>query len=321
MKELEPNIFYSDRVRDYSRKVVMENRDIVTIDDKSVENELVGNLSEFKNLLKESDDPFATDELSPENELGLSLFLDVVNFCYCNPYSKRDYIYIDMRGKSIGRARGLKAAMTEAEVNWGSTREVSKISPTEWSKMIQLGSNKDFYLGEDRGKRISEFAGKLFQSGFKNISHFLTFAEFNTEYLLPVLDKSGYFDDEFQKRSQLAISMMNGVLKRRFDKEFKGLDTLTIMADYRLPQVMYNFGAIKLPEELKDKLMKQEIIESGSPTEISLRAASVVVGEKVSKLMDINESEVDSLLWTLSQKMSDEKKLTIPHMLVATDKY
>lgn len=321
MKEKEPITHYSDNVRGYSHKIVETHKDLLLIDNFILESTFVSELRRFKESPKQGSDPFATENLTAENELGLNLFLDLVNFCFSNPYSLEEYTYTDKTGHVIKRSTGLKTAMSETEINWGSTREVAKINPDEWAKSIQLDKNKDFYLGEDRGKRISEFAGKLVRSGFKNVSDFLTFTEYDTEILLPILDKSGYFDDKFQKRSQLAISMMDGVLNRRFSKKFKGTENLTIMADYRLPQVMYNFGAIKLSEGLLGKLTRQEILESDSPEELSLRAASVVVGENISKILEINENEVDALLWTLSQKMAREGTLKIPHMLVATDKY
>lgn len=321
MKETEPIRHYSDNVRDYSHRIVETHQDVLLIDNFVLESTFISQLQNFQNLAKQNGDPFATESLTPENELGLNLFLDVVNFCYSNPYSHEDYTYTHKSGATIKRSSGLKTAMSESGINWGNTTEVAKMSQNQWADVVQLKNNKDFYLGVDRGKRIAEFAGKMAQSGFKHVSDFIEFAEYDTEKLLPILDKSGYFNDKFQKRSQLAISMMNGVLKRRFDKEFKGLENLTIMADYRLPQVMYNFGAIKLSEWLLEKLAKQEVIESGSREELTLRAASVVVGEKVSKILNISESDVDKLLWTLSQKMAKDGKLTIPHMLVATDEY
>lgn len=321
MKEKEPITHYSDNVRDYSHKIVEENKDLLLIDNFILESTFVSELRKFKDSLKSAGDPFSTDNLTAENELGLNLFLDVINFCFSNPYSHSDYSYTNKVGEVIKRSTGLKTAMSESAINWGNTREVAKISPVEWAKAIQLDKNEDFYLGQDRGKRISEFAGKLVRSGFKNISDFLKFTEYDTEILLPILDKSGYFDDKFQKRSQLAISMMNGVLKRRFGKEFKGTENLTIMADYRLPQVMYNFGAIKLSEGLLAKLTRQEVLESDSPQELTLRAASVVIGENISRILGIDENQVDALLWTLSQKMARGGALKIPHMLVPTDRY
>ncbi len=321
MKEKEPSRHFSDDVRDYSHKIVDTHKDILTIDDFILESTFASELRKFQESSKSVGDPFATETLTPENELGLNLFLDVVNFCYSNPYSHEDYIYTTKDGNTIKRSTGLKTAMSESEVNWGNTREVSKISQNEWANVVQLDKNKDFYLGQDRGKRITELAAKLAQSGFKKITDFLAFSEYDTEIMLPILDKSGYFDDRFKKRSQLAISMMNGVLKRRFNKEFSGIANLTIMADYRLPQVMYNSGAIKLSEGLLTKLTRQEVLEDNSPGELALRAASVVIGEKLAKILGTNETEIDTLLWTLSQKMAKEGTLTIPHMLVATDKY
>lgn len=321
MTEREPVRHFSDSVRDYSHKIVETHRDLLLIDNSILESTFADDLRKFQESSKLSSDPFATENLTAENELGLNLFLDVINFCFSSPYSHNDYIYTDKSGGVIKRSTGLKAAMSDAEINWGNTREVAKISENQWTNVVQLDKNKDFYLGIDRGKRIAEFAGKMAQSGFKYVTNFLDFAQYDTEIVLPILDKSGYFDDKFQKRSQLAIRMMNGVLKRRFDKEFKGTENLTIMADYRLPQVMYNFGAIKLSEGLLEKLTRQEVLESDSPEELVLRAASVVVGENISKILGVDESEVDVLLWTLSQKMANEDALKIPHMLVATDKY
>lgn len=84
---------------------------------------------------------------------------------------------------------------------------------------------------------------------------------------------------------------------------------------------MFAITHIKLSEELLEKLTRQEVLESDSPEELVLRAASVVVGENISKILGVDESEVDVLLWTLSQKMANEDALKIPHMLVATDMY
>lgn len=320
MAEKETTRTFSNKVREYSRNVIDTlSNNIISIDYNSVELNLLSKLRDFQKSSK-SEQNFVDTTLTAENELGLNLFLNVVNFCYKNPFTSNEYKYKNRSGEAIKRATGLKAAMTDADVNWGSLVEVAGLNDKKWSEIVQLENNKDFYLGADRGSRITEMAGKMLRS-FNNISEFLEFAEYDAEKVLPILGRSGYFTDEFQKRSQLAVSMMNGVLKSRFQKELKGVDSLTVMADYRLPQVMYNFGAIELSSGLKDNLMKHNVIESGSPEELSLRAASVLIGERLSKLMGINENDVDQLLWTLSQKMSAAGELKIPHMLVATDKY
>lgn len=324
MKEVSKNptneVFYNDRVRDYSREILNVSGDILQINER-FEIDLANQLIIQKAEINENHNLLVDATISEDNELGLTLFLDVVNFCYQNPFSKEVYVYASPDGKFIKRATGLKAAMRDSKINWGNTREVSQISSAQWNDVIQLDRNKDFYLGMDRGTRIAEFAGKLSSSGFKSVMDLLIFSEYDAGTLLPILAKSGYFNDDFQKRSQLAINMMDGVLKRRFDRELKNTTDLTVMADYRLPQIMYNFGVIELSTSLKQKLLDQKVIDSGSPEELALRAASVIIGEKLSKLLKINECDVDNLLWNLAHKMEDEKRLAIPHMLVATDKY
>jgi len=312
---------FTDSVRELSRKIVDASSEILTINNEALERDLASRLQTLQNEPKSNSDLFADESLSPENELGLNLFLDVVNFCYQNPYTQKSYEYINKEGKSKSRSTGLKAAMAESGINWGNTKEVADLTPEKWAEIIQLDKNKEFYLGTERGKRIAGFAFTLAAHGFKNITGFLTYVEYDTENLLPTLNGSGYFTDEFAKRSQLSVNMMDGVLKRRFSKEFKGMETLTVMADYRLPQLMYNFGTIELAENLRAKLMKQEIIETRSPEELALRAATITVGEKLSKLMGMSEGQVDSLLWTLAGDLGRNGKLTIPHMLVPTDKY
>jgi len=321
MKEKEPKVVFTDRVREMSHKIVERSTDILTVNNLLIETDLVKRLQEFQNTPKTGPDPFVEDYLAPENELGLNLFLDVVNFCYRDPVSRQDYVYVNKEGQKKPRSIGLKAAMPEADINWGSIAEVANIDPEKWREIIQLDKNQDFYLGAERGKRISLFAKKLFFSGSSDITDFLISAKYDTDLLLPALENSGFFTDEFQKRSQLAVNMMDGVLRRRFSLQIKGTENLTIMADYRLPQLMYNFGAINLNEKLKDKLMSEEIIESGSDDERALRAASVVIGEKLSNIMELPEGKIDSLLWKMAVDMGLKGLFEIPHMLVATDKY
>jgi len=319
--ERETGKFFTDGVRELAHRIVDTSTEILAIDHEVLEQDLLKRLQVYQNELKNRPDPFTDEILSPENELGLNLFLNVANFCFQVPQTSKSYSYTNKEGKVLPRFTGLKAAMVESGVNWGNTMEVSNLSSKKWAGIIQLKRNKEFYLGAERGRRMAEFALTFDHSGFRNITEFLALCVYDTEILLPVLSNSGYFSDEFQKRSQLAVNMMNGVLKRRFNTEFKGMDTLTVMADYRLPQLMYNFGTIKLSEKLLGQLMRQEVIETGSSEERVLRAATIVVGEKLSKLMGIPEGQVDSLLWGLAVDLGRDGKLIIPHMLVPTDKY
>jgi hypothetical protein len=319
MKERDLWEYSPNRVRELSHRIINKTQ-VLSIDYSIVRGDLM-TVADLQDSKKTGSDPFANEELTAVNEVGLNLFLNVVNFCYMDPLSKAEYGYKNKKGQLVSRATGLKAAMAESGVNWGDMWEVSNLTERKWAEIAQLDNNKDFFLGAERGKRIRLFANKLFNEGHDNVLQFLDCADLKTDKLLKCFVESGFFTDEFEKRAQLAVSMLDGVVRRRFGTGFEGTGTLTVMADYRLPQLMYNFGAIKLSDELQKKLESGTVIESGSEEERSLRAAAVVVGESLSGYMDIPESKVDMLLWKLASDMGKKGELKIPHMLVATDKY
>jgi len=319
--EKETIITTPEGVREMSHRILKASTDILTINYESLEGELLPKLQEFQRENNSNSNSSTNGDMSFENELGLRLFLDVVNFCYQDPYSGREYIYTDKTGQPIRRTYGLTTAMKESGINWGDISEVSKLAPENWAKTIQLDKNDGFYLGEERGKRIKGFATQLLDRGFYNVSEYIYFYQHDSAKILSDFAQNGFFNDDFLKRAQLAVRDLDTTLKKRFNEQLFGTEKLTVMADYRLPQLMYNFGTIILSNSLREKLENKKIIMSGSREELALRAATITVGEELSKLMNITEADVDLLLWMLAVKMGKSNELFIPHMLVPTDKY
>ena len=320
MQEREKSETYAEGVRELSVSILQNSKDILSVDFDLVEGSLLTKLQELKSERK-SNVFFEELRLSPEDELGLNLFLSSINFCYQDPKTHSEYTFLNKEGEVDRRSLGLKSAMAESGVPWGDFSSVSEITAEKWKEMLQLSKKNPIYLGTERGRRVVRLAEQMLALGLNTPTDLVKYCEFDSEKLLMVLDKSGFFEDEFMKRSQLAVHVMDGVLKRRFDAKLEGTDRLTVMADYRLPQLMYNFGAIKLSTGLHEKLMRSESIETGSREEKTLRAAAIVIGRRVSELMGIPEAETDSLLWTLAVRMGFKNQLPIPHMIVATDKY
>ena len=85
--------------------------------------------------------------------------------------------------------------------------------------------------------------------------------------------------------------------------------------------MFYNLGAVVLSPVLKERLIRQQPLISESREELALRASVIAIAEQLAGLMKISEAEVDTLLWETSQHMARAGEMTIPHMLVATDKY
>lgn len=92
------------------------------------------------------------------------------------------------------------------------------------------------------------------------------------------------------------------------------------MADYRLPQVFFNTGVLRLDEPLLTKLTNGVVLEKNSEDELLLRAYTIDICNRLAKLMQKTEAEVDGMVWSYSQEMITRSKV-ISAPRVATDCY
>jgi hypothetical protein len=93
------------------------------------------------------------------------------------------------------------------------------------------------------------------------------------------------------------------------------------MADYRLPQVLYNFNIIGLNKSLKEKITGRKIFQKNEKDEIILRAWTIVICEYIANKTGLSEEKVDNAIWNISQEMLKKRQLKIPAILVETDCY
>jgi hypothetical protein len=306
-------------VRSMATEIICNSTDLLTIDNSIVSGSLNQNLTNFRSHRLES--LLSTPRLSWECELGLCLFFNSVNFCYREPSSGKEYQYTTREGRSLKRTAAFFTALSESGVDWNDLEQVVDVSLARWLELTQLSENNILYLGLERRERIVGLANFLSGMEIKTVQGFIEIKDFDSLKITQSLIDSGFFKDEFLKRAQVALKMINTVLEVRNGRRLNGIDMLTCMADYRIPQVFYNLGAVKLSPELKHQLISQEPILSGSRVELALRATVIVIGLQLANLMGINEAEVDTLLWEYSQQMDKSEQMKIPHMLVATDKY
>jgi hypothetical protein len=117
----------------------------------------------------------------------------------------------------------------------------------------------------------------------------------------------------FLKPNQLLY--LEYILAKGLSKKYEDeLESLTIFADYKIPQIFINFGLIEIPEIYLKKLKEKRIIKKFSLFENELRWASILLGEKLSKNLKIPSYKIDNVLWNISHKI----KLKIPAPKVKT---
>jgi len=90
---------------------------------------------------------------------------------------------------------------------------------------------------------------------------------------------------------------------------FEDIETLTMFADYRVPQVLLHFGALKYSARLLEVLEKGDEMRNGDRLEVEIRGLSIYVVEliktKVRELLSeaglredsVNSIIIDHFLW------------------------
>lgn len=101
---------------------------------------------------------------------------------------------------------------------------------------------------------------------------------------------------------------------------FNDIATLTMFADYRVPQTLVWLGALRYSPSLMAELHSKAVLPSGDPREVSIRGCSVLAVELIRSALDkllqradpdmlaipINSILIDYLLWDYAKEHTDE---------------
>jgi hypothetical protein len=110
----------------------------------------------------------------------------------------------------------------------------------------------------------------------------------------------------FYKRAQILCSDLFGAYDGQDLGAFTDLTCLTAFADYKLPQVLRDYGVMSYTPALAERVDRLEELPAGSPEEVEIRAATIWSVELLRRALadrgtPLLAFEVDWLLWTISQ--------------------
>lgn len=254
-------------------------------------------------------------KLDISQKIALTMFWGVVNYCYSDPGTKIEYQY-SQRAKSYRRSDAFFQALVRSKIDWRNCVYVANLTHSQWCEILQLSAENILYDVDGRLNKIHQLAMYLEN---KNLSDF--FRHYNSdEKLFRLLIRSNQYNDVFLKRAQIVISLI-GRLAKRYNLSYKHDVRLTAMADYRIPQILYNSGILKLDDPTLQKIMSYQIFHKDEPDELAIRAWTIVVCKKIADEIGETEEFIDNILWNLSQKMLHLNKLPIPAILSETDCY
>lgn len=122
----------------------------------------------------------------------------------------------------------------------------------------------------------------------------------------------------FLQNDQFYKSVQNFAYDFAIFNEFQisGLGSLTVFADYKLPQMLRSFGVLKYSKELSSKVDNKELIKKGSPDELEIRSSTIITGEMLADKCDMLPVFVDSCLWHASQ--SNQNSMLPHHRIITT---
>lgn len=163
----------------------------------------------------------------------------------------------------------------------------------------------------DLGRWLEERHGGDFARMLASASH-------RAETLVQLLAEMPFYRDvarydelevPFYKRAQLTAADLAVALRGEGFGRFDDLDRLTIFADNLVPHVLWCEGVLRYVPELVDRIAKGELLETGSPEEVEIRAGAVHAVERmVALLLDesppdrITAQRLDYVLWNRGQR-------------------
>lgn len=304
-----------------STKFVTDNSNDVRIDERSALN-FGKNISEkdFKSL--EIFENTYLDNASEEEQIGLKVVFNTINFCY---WGEPKWT-VEINGKKYDGSHGLILVIIEAHKKGHKLLDpayLESIAEKDLKKL--LTGNVEIPLLKERLKLLKIMSHnilKKFKGSYKEI---VSRANYDCENLVNILvdeipevfnDTAIYCGKEikFYKRAQLLADNIYSLSEcGLISSKLKGEEKLTSFADYKLPQLLRKFGVLKYSDGLAEKVDNMIKIPHGSKEEIEIRANNVqaveIINKEVQKRFpESNPAKIDKILWLRGQKKSTDDK-------------
>jgi hypothetical protein len=112
----------------------------------------------------------------------------------------------------------------------------------------------------------------------------------------------------FLKRAQILVADLAGAFNGQGPGAFHDLHTLTAFADYKVPQVLRQFGVLEYAPALAERIARHELLPPDSPEELEIRAATIWGVEQLRQALlarghDQPSYQLDWALWHAGQSL------------------
>lgn len=105
----------------------------------------------------------------------------------------------------------------------------------------------------------------------------------------PSFDDTHYFQGKevrLHKRAQIFVADLWACFNGTSYGEFYDIDTLTMFADYRVPQMLQRLGCLWYSPRLESKIKRKELLPNGGQLEVEIRGCSIWCVELIRRLIE-----------------------------------
>jgi hypothetical protein len=199
-----------------------------------------------------------------------------------------------------------------------SAKQLTQLSPGECTRI--LGQDPDNKIIQELmqlfAAALSELGKSLIANFRGDYSELVKAADASAENLIRLLVKMPFFNDvaryddlnvHFYKRAQLTAADLSIALKGQGLGFFHDLHKMTMFADNLVPHVLRMDEILLYDENLAARIDSEELIPSGSPEEVEIRACALHAVELMAEALkeaghNAGPVGLDYVLWNRGQQ-------------------
>lgn len=276
-------------------------------------------------------------ELNPqgsgEDAVNWVFFADTLNFSFWSEDEDEKFL-VKYKGTEYSGYWSFCAAMNRAldeGIPLTTASYYSNITMDQLKHVLRSDSDFPIPMIEERLEILHQTGKILLEKFGGSFLNCLKMSERSAVKLMElVVDNFPSYRDEgifqgqkvaFYKRAQILVGDTWGVLEGQNDGCFHDIGKITMFADYRIPQALVHFGAMRYSEDLLKKLKEGQLFRNGDREEMEIRGCSIwavelvcdhlrELFEKNGKNMsnEINPVLIDHFLWDYARDYREKIK-------------
>ncbi|KAL8821401.1 MAG: hypothetical protein Q9223_000550 [Gallowayella weberi] len=274
-----------------------------------------------------------------EDTVNFIFLMDLLNFCFWSDSSDPQQRFaVEYQGQRWTGYWSLVAAIRRALED-----NIPITTPSFWTNdtkctdelikhVFRSATSEPIPLLDDRISCIRE-AGRILSQDFDgSILDLIHKANNSAAALvkllvahLPCFNDTATFGDpaqtvHFYKRAQILVADLWACFGGKSYGSFHDIETITMFADYRIPQMLHSLGCMRYSPSLENHIRNGKEIESRGGWEVQLRGCSIWCVELIRREIirrhpraEVNAILIDFFLYDTMKEKEVEGVETIPH--------